>query len=326
VVREAVAELAWAVDPVLEARDMGRIGRSRRSPIEAGPAVEENMHPGVPAWRQQAFDRFSATVELPMLVLTLVMVPILIIPFVADLAPGLESLLLSIDYFIWAIFAVEYLVRLVLAPRRRHFFVHNLPDLVVVAVPMLRPLRIVRSARLLRFLRLGRLTALAGQGTHKSKRSLHVQGLNYVLVVTGALVLVTSLVVYDLERQAPGSTITSWPDGLWWALSTVMTVGYGDKVPVTAGGRAVAVVLMVGGIALLGVITAAIAATFVAHSQGQHDEAEKRRDDETEDRLVEVLARVTALEASLSSIAEALTTTTSNGGGTVIGPAEVIDG
>lgn len=261
----------------------------------------------MPAWRQQAFDRFSATVELPMLVLTLVMVPILIIPFVAHLAPGLENALLSIDYFIWAIFAVEYIVRLVLAPRRGHFFLHNLPDLVVVAVPMLRPLRLVRSVRLLRVLRLGRLTALAGQGTSKSKRSLHVQGLNYVLVVTGALVLITSLVVYDLERQAPGSTIKTWPDGLWWALSTVTTVGYGDKVPVTAGGRAVAVVLMLGGIALLGVITAAIAATFVAHSQGKHDEAEKQRDDETEDRLIEVLARLTALEGNLRAIADALT-------------------
>jgi voltage-gated potassium channel len=251
--------------------------------------------------------------ELPMLVLTLVMVPILIIPFVTHLAPALENALLSVDYFIWAIFAVEYIIRLVLAPRRTHFFLHNLPDLVVVAVPMLRPLRLVRSVRLLRVLRLGRLTALAGQGTSKSKRSLHVQGLNYVLVVTSALVLITSLVVYDLERQVPGSTIRSWPDGLWWALSTVTTVGYGDKVPVTAGGRAVAVVLMLGGIALLGVITAAIAATFVAHSQGKRDEAEKQRDDEAEDRLVEVLARITSLEESVRSIAGTMTPSTPPG-------------
>lgn len=292
---------------------------TRRS-REAQPPEGERAN--VPEWRQQTFDRFSATVELPMLILTLVMVPILIIPFVAHLPAGFESALVSVDYFIWAIFAVEYLVRLVLAPRRGHFFVHNLPDLVVVAVPMLRPLRLVRSVRLLRFLRLGRLAALAGQGTHKSKRSLHVQGLNYVLVVTSALVLVTSLVVYDLERQAAGSTIKTWPDGLWWALSTVTTVGYGDKVPVTAGGRAVAVVLMLGGIALLGVITAAIAATFVAHSRGQHDEAERQRDAEADDRLGDVLARVTAMEKSITALAHAMASVGQDGVVPVTEPAD----
>ncbi len=179
---------------------------------------------------QAGFDRFTEAAELPMLILTVVMVPILIIPFaVKSLPGGVESFLLTVDYFIWAIFAVEYLIRLVLAPRRGHFVVHNLTDLVVVAVPMLRPLRIVRSVRLLRVLRLGRLSALAGMGAHKSKKSLHVQGLNYVLTVTGGLIVVTSLVVYDLERVAPGGTIKSWPDGLWWALSTVTTVGYGPK-------------------------------------------------------------------------------------------------
>lgn len=304
---------------------MRRIGRTKGN-LTAEADDRAKVADGAPAWRQEAFDRFSATVELPMLVLTLVMVPILIVPFVVHLAPGLASVLLSIDYFIWAIFAIEYIVRLVLAPRRRHFFVHNLPDLVVVAVPMLRPLRLVRSVRLLRFLRLGRLAALAGQGTHKSKRSLHVQGLNYVLIVTGFLVLVTSLVVYDLERQAPGSTIKSWPDGLWWALSTVTTVGYGDKVPVTAGGRAVAVVLMLGGIALLGVITAAIAATFVAHSQGERAEAQKAQDDEAEVGLVEVLDRISALERSLESMAKTMTTIALVGTFSVPGQSDIVEG
>ena len=57
---------------------------------------------------------------------------------------------------------------------------------------------------------------------------------------------------------ARGFTIRTWPDALWWSITTVTTVGYGDKVPVTRAGRGVAVILMLTGIALLGVITASL--------------------------------------------------------------------
>jgi voltage-gated potassium channel len=254
----------------------------------------------VPDWRQTAFDRFSTATELPMLVLTIVMVPVLIIPLVNDTLPSsLNNALEVFDYFIWGIFAVEYAVRVVLAPRRWHFVTHHPADLVVVLVPMLRPLRVVRSVRLLRFLRLARLGALAQHGVGTSRRSLHAQGLAYVVVITGVLVLMTSLVVFDLEREATGSTIKTWPDGLWWALTTVTTVGYGDKVPVTPGGRAVAVVLMLGGIALLSVITAAIAATFIAHSRTQLRGEEQHREEANDELLTDVVARMAALETAV---------------------------
>ncbi len=74
--------------------------------LKKSPAEE----PEVPRWRQEAFERFSAAVELPMLVLTIVMVPILIAPLaLKHLSTGTENALLTIDYFIWAVFAVEYL-------------------------------------------------------------------------------------------------------------------------------------------------------------------------------------------------------------------------
>jgi voltage-gated potassium channel len=67
----------------------------------------------------------------------------------------------------------------------------------------------------------------------------------------------------DAERGAPGATITDLGDGLWWAVATMTTVGYGDVYPVTGVGRIVAVCLMAAGIALLGVVTAMLASWLI---------------------------------------------------------------
>ena len=263
-----------------------RRGAARNDRVPAG---REGAGPPL-ALRQQTFDRFSAAVELPMLVLTIVMIPVLILPYVIHHPSAkTQSLLDAADYFIWAVFLFEYLVRLTLAPRRWHFVTHNWADLVIVAVPMLRPLRLIRSIRVLRALRLSRLSALVGEGTQKAKRSLHARATGYVIVITTALILVTSVVVLDLERDVKGANIKSFGDALWWAVSTVFTVGYGDRYPVSAGGRAVATVLMMCGIGLIGVIAAAVAAYFVGEGSAARQTVED----------AEVLRRLEAIERLL---------------------------
>jgi voltage-gated potassium channel len=123
------------------------------------------------------------------------------------------------------------------------------------------------------------------------------------LAITSFLVVITSLVVYDLERNAPHSTIHSWPDALWWAIVTVTTVGYGDKFPVTAGGRAVATVLMFSGIALFSVLTAALATFFVSRLRAQDGQANKHPRPADDDTWLSILDRLEAIEASLAGIA-----------------------
>ncbi len=84
------------------------------------------------------------------------------------------------------------------------------------------------------------------------------------LVVTVALVsFVAALGVFEAERDAPESSITTFGDALWWVLTTITTVGYGDRYPVTTEGRLVAAALMLAGIAVLGTVTAAIATWFL---------------------------------------------------------------
>ena len=84
-----------------------------------------------------------------------------------------------------------------------------------------------------------------------------------VLIAAAGTLFLGAWLVLLFEEKAKGSNIHSYPDALWWAIVTVTTVGYGDRYPATEGGRAVAVVLMLVGIGLIGVLTATVASVFV---------------------------------------------------------------
>lgn len=205
-------------------------------------------------------DRFTARVDPWALVLAIAWLPVLIIPLITTLHGAIAVAFAAFDYFVWAAFAVEYAVKVRLAVDRRRFVRHHLLDLAVVAVPILRPLRL---ARLFRFVRLSRVTVVLGDGLKRAKAMLTHHGLHLVLLSVTVIVFAGAALEDVLERHAPGSTIHNFGDGLWWAIVTVTTVGYGDKVPVTGAGKFVAVVLMLTGIGLVGFLTASVASFFV---------------------------------------------------------------
>ena len=99
---------------------------------------------------QDAYDRFSAAVDGPLTVLAVLWVPVLVVPLVIKVSPATSDALDSVDYAVWAVFAIEYVVKLYLSPSRWSFFAHHLVDLLVIAVPVLRPLRALRLLRLTR--------------------------------------------------------------------------------------------------------------------------------------------------------------------------------
>ena len=108
---------------------------------------------------------------------------------------------------------------------------------------------------------------------------------------------IAALAMLDAERGSEHATITSYGDASWWAISTITTVGYGDRYPVTAQGRLIAAALMLGGIALLGVITASLASWFVERV-GEVTSAEKRAQASIEDLASEVRALRAELHAT----------------------------
>lgn len=150
----------------------------------------------------------------------------------------------------WAVFVLDYVVNLVLARDRWRWFGRHLADLVVVALPILRPLRLLRLVTLLQVLQ------------RSTGRLVRGRVVAYTVTASALLIFAAAVAVLDAERGG-GGTIQDFGDALWWAFVTVTTVGYGDFFPVTFTGRLIAVGLMIGGIALIGVVTATLASWIV---------------------------------------------------------------
>lgn len=152
---------------------------------------------------------------------------------------------------VWALFVVDYVVRLLRAEDRRAFVARHLLDLVVLVFPVFRQLKLLRLVALVLVV--------------NRRASADLRGRVAVHLAGGALLLglVGSLAVLDAERGAPGASITSFGEAVWWTVTTMSTVGYGDLYPVTVLGRGVAVVLMLAGVAVLGLVTALLASWLV---------------------------------------------------------------
>lgn len=209
---------------------------------------------------QEAYDAAERALALPMLVLSIVFVPVVVLPMVVSVSPGTAQALNAVSWAIWAAFSFEYIVLLYLAPDRGRMIRTHIPDLLIIVLPFLRPLRAFRGLRLLRSLA---GLARAGVGIRQIAARPGFRG--FLLVVIGVISAGAGL-TYAFERDAPDANITSFGDALWWAVVTATTVGYGDRFPVSQEGRGVALLLMLVGISLLSVVTANIAAFFVEQS------------------------------------------------------------
>ena len=164
-------------------------------------------------------------------------------------------------WLIWAMFIVDYLVKLRLShPRKLWFRTHKF-DLVLALIPALRPVRLLDA-----FTRLASFTRTAGSSI---RARLLIYGVGSALL----LMWYISLIVLQAERHAPGATITSFGIAVWWAFCTVTTVGYGDYVPVTVPGRVAAVFLMAGGVVVVGLVVATISSWVVERASRGHDDA-----------------------------------------------------
>ncbi|WP_243388902.1 potassium channel family protein [Bifidobacterium simiarum] len=212
---------------------------------------------------------------------------------------------------VWVLFAIDYVVSLALANDRRHWFVHHLFDLASVVLPVLRPLRLLRLFMVLKVL--NRTSGMALRGRIAI----------YVVATVTLMIYVGALAMFDVERRAGDGMIDDFGDAVWWAFVTVTTVGYGDYAPVTWQGRCIAAALMLGGITLIGVITAMVASWIMervetgertawgrgmesrlSHEMDEDARAGERRDMRLMERLDLLSARLDGLDERLSRMDE----------------------
>jgi voltage-gated potassium channel len=262
------------------------------------------------AGSQEALDRFERQTAILMMVLALAIIPLLLAPVVLDLSPTVERTLFAIDWFIWAAFAVEYGIRLYLAPNKKHFVSHNIIDLLFLVVPFLRPLRAARSVRSFRLIRAFRATVVLLRAFDAVQDVLKRHKLGYTLVVAALIVVGSGLLVSEIEKADAESSIQSIPEGLWWAVTTMTTVGYGDEIPVTPLGRAIGVVVMFLGIGLFGLLAASLASFLIEKDREKEIDPQIAAIDERLDRIERLLKR----QQGASSAREAENEHASEGG------------
>lgn len=238
----------------------------------------------------ESYHAAQQLLEAPMLALSVVFAVALLYPLVQPISDETHQVLEAVQWLIWSAFVAEYLLLLWLAPDRWHMVRTHVLDLVIIVLPFLRPLRLLRL-----------LTVFSRAGV-ATRRLTGRPGFRGFLLVALGVVVAGAAGVFAFERGQPGANIETFPEALWWALVTSTTVGYGDYTPVTMQGRAVAVVLMLVGVGVFGVVTANLAAFFVETGE-DGDAADAAAG--LERKVDELTAQVASLRAQLAGDADA---------------------
>ena len=249
--------------------------------------------------RNDLVDRIERVTKYPMALLGLAWLVIGIVVVTADINGSASIVLVGTLFALWAILLAEYLVRLVITPDRRGYLRRRWVEPATVAVPPLQGWHLVGIEK---------MTLLVREGELRVEAILRHHSLFRVLIAATATLFLGAWLVLLFEENAKGSNIHTYPDALWWAIVTVTTVGYGDRYPATEGGRAVAVVLMLLGIGLIGVLTATVASLFVKeHTDASKEEFKKGHADLGQqlsvisDRLADVERRLGATAADVAA-------------------------
>ena len=185
-------------------------------------------------------------------------------------------------------------------PDRRGYLKRRWVEPATVVVPPLQGWHLVGMEK---------VSLLVYEGELRAETILKHHSLFRVLIAAAGTLFLGAWLVLLFEENAKGSNIHSYPDALWWAIVTVTTVGYGDRYPISAGGRAVAVVLMLVGIGLIGVLTATVASVFVKEHTDANKAVFKKGHEELgqqlsviSDRLADVERRLGATPAEMTSV------------------------
>lgn len=228
--------------------------------------------------KQQAPRKLSE--QLPMfqifiLFLSFYVIVSLVVSTFADLPPEVERLLTIIDDLICLVFLFDFFYRFTRSRNKSKFMKWGWVDLIssIPTFSILWAGQVFRIFRILRIIRAFRSTRLIVRHVFK-KRAYGTFSSAAIFAVMS--LIFSSIAILEVE-DAPNSNIKSAGDAIWWAYSTITTVGYGDKYPVTTEGRIIAMALMTVGIGLFGTFAGLVASWFVEEKQ-QEEQAKHLHD------------------------------------------------
>ena len=202
----------------------------------------------------ELLERWEQRSNIPLLILAGAMLPLIVLPLLTELAEHVEQIFTYAEWGIWAVFAFDLVGRIWLAEDRRLFLRRNWIDVLIVAVPFLRPLRLLRAVVFV-----ARIWAL-----------LDRRGVRGTVVLALAIMFGATAAIWGAEH-GQGGEVRGWDSALWWTLHTMAT-GDGVREATTVLGRIVGAVVTLLGFALLGMVTATIAAWFVEQDQDKEQE------------------------------------------------------
>ena len=209
-------------------------------------------------------EKWEAVAEKPMMALSLIFAVIIVLPFADSISGHARTILEQLDVVIWIIFAIDYFGKLFISNNRRHFIRTHIFELAIVVLPVIRPLRLLR------------LIPLVGYFLRLSQHRLAGRLLQFATLAAVVIVMTAGVTMYEIERHSSNPNMHSLGDALWWAVVTITTVGYGDVYPTTAAGRILGSLVLVSGVAIVGIVTASIAATFVRSDEEELGQADMK--------------------------------------------------
>ena len=214
------------------------------------------------ARRSRAAQTFQRRTRLPMFALSVAMVALVSIHIAAPLSVEAGRRVRLAEWIIWELFIVEFLVSFYLAANKRRFLRDNWIMTLALILPVFRILHHFNLTGALPGAPAYELFAVANRGMSKLAAAIAGRHLLYVLASISLIVFASGAGEYLVEHDAPGSTIHSYSDCIWWAAGTISTVGT-ELYPVTAEGRIIAILTMLAGVSVIGYTAATLATLFI---------------------------------------------------------------
>jgi voltage-gated potassium channel len=233
-------------------------------------------------WRQDESGRVHTPLEPVVLAATLALIPVFILETSAT-GPW-QTVAFAANWAIWGVFAVELAGILNSATRKGAALRYHWLEvaIVVLTIPLLG--KYLAGFRFFRLLRLTRAAAVITRAIRAERRLTSGTTFRLVALITVFIVVIAGAA----QATFDAGDFPTWWDGIWWAVVTVTTVGYGDLYPHTVAGRLIAMALMLVGIGFLSVLTATVATRFI-------------QTDTKSDEVLESLRRIEADVAELKS-------------------------